>query len=260
MSIKTHTHRFGSNDGQPIDDHCSQCGCPWERRFVEPSCFDCCREEAEYVAGAERAQAWAEDEAMGARRVDGCERCGSTDLCDFGSCIACAESGRREEREEAERLSDQGRDHEASRWATDPGAEATAVAMNLCPSCGGFGDHGYEEETGRELTCYACGGTGRRVVECREPTEAEIDAAMDAATIDAQRQIIEEQMERIDNLIRCVERSAVHSDALRLRNAAQSKRIAELEHLVEKREATVRAMDYLIDAATDRITQLEGSL
>lgn len=25
-------HRFGSNDGQPIDDHCSRCGTLWPPR------------------------------------------------------------------------------------------------------------------------------------------------------------------------------------------------------------------------------------
>ena len=36
----------------------------------------------------------------------------------------------------------------------------------LCNSCDGYGNHGYEPETGLEFTCYACGGTGIRK-ECR---------------------------------------------------------------------------------------------
>jgi hypothetical protein len=30
-----------------------------------------------------------------------------------------------------------------------------------CDSCGGWGDHGVEEETGCLYVCYACGGTGK---------------------------------------------------------------------------------------------------
>jgi DnaJ-class molecular chaperone len=30
---------------------------------------------------------------------------------------------------------------------------------NLCPSCNGSGDHGYDEE-GLPYICYGCGGTG----------------------------------------------------------------------------------------------------
>jgi DnaJ-class molecular chaperone len=32
--------------------------------------------------------------------------------------------------------------------------------LEYCPSCGGFGNHGFEEESGNEYICYACGGTG----------------------------------------------------------------------------------------------------
>lgn len=32
---------------------------------------------------------------------------------------------------------------------------------NICPSCGGEGAHGYEEESGLPYTCYACAGTGK---------------------------------------------------------------------------------------------------
>lgn len=31
---------------------------------------------------------------------------------------------------------------------------------NECPSCGGCGDHGTDEE-GRMYVCYGCGGTGK---------------------------------------------------------------------------------------------------
>lgn len=29
-----------------------------------------------------------------------------------------------------------------------------------CPSCGGYGDHGIEEESGCAYVCYRCGGDG----------------------------------------------------------------------------------------------------
>ncbi len=29
-----------------------------------------------------------------------------------------------------------------------------------CKSCGGYGEHGYEEDSGKPYTCYRCGGTG----------------------------------------------------------------------------------------------------
>ena len=34
------------------------------------------------------------------------------------------------------------------------------AAQNICPSCGGFGDHGLDED-GRLYVCYGCGGTGK---------------------------------------------------------------------------------------------------
>ena len=40
-----------------------------------------------------------------------------------------------------------------------------------CESCGGFGDHGYEEETGCAYTCYACYGTGFIQVREQEAEE-----------------------------------------------------------------------------------------
>jgi hypothetical protein len=36
-----------------------------------------------------------------------------------------------------------------------------AEAADTCMRCGGWGDHGFEEETGRLYTCYACCGTGK---------------------------------------------------------------------------------------------------
>lgn len=38
---------------------------------------------------------------------------------------------------------------------------ANKIEMADCPSCGGFGDHGVEEESGCLYVCYACGGSGR---------------------------------------------------------------------------------------------------
>jgi hypothetical protein len=37
----------------------------------------------------------------------------------------------------------------------------TEVKYETCESCGGFGDHGIEEETGCLYTCYCCYGTGK---------------------------------------------------------------------------------------------------
>lgn len=34
------------------------------------------------------------------------------------------------------------------------------IEMSDCPSCGGFGDHGVEEESGCLYVCYCCGGSG----------------------------------------------------------------------------------------------------
>lgn len=36
--------------------------------------------------------------------------------------------------------------------------------LDECPSCNGWGDHGFEEETGRMHYCYACCGTGKYYV------------------------------------------------------------------------------------------------
>lgn len=38
---------------------------------------------------------------------------------------------------------------------------AIEASPDYCESCGGFGDHGFEEETGNPYVCYACGGTGK---------------------------------------------------------------------------------------------------
>ena len=35
------------------------------------------------------------------------------------------------------------------------------IASNICTSCYGYGDHGYEEEAGCQLVCYRCYGTGK---------------------------------------------------------------------------------------------------
>lgn len=35
------------------------------------------------------------------------------------------------------------------------------AALDICPSCHGYGHHGYEEDTGCLYSCYACGETGR---------------------------------------------------------------------------------------------------
>lgn len=32
---------------------------------------------------------------------------------------------------------------------------------NECPSCDGYGDHGFEEETGFRHVCYGCYGSGK---------------------------------------------------------------------------------------------------
>lgn len=37
--------------------------------------------------------------------------------------------------------------------------EAYHRENNICPSCGGFGDHGCDED-GLLYVCYACSGTG----------------------------------------------------------------------------------------------------
>ena len=33
-------------------------------------------------------------------------------------------------------------------------------ALNFCPCCGGWGNHGYDDEE-RLYTCYTCCGTGK---------------------------------------------------------------------------------------------------
>ena len=35
-----------------------------------------------------------------------------------------------------------------------------AEVTNTCMSCGGWGNHGYDDE-GREMVCHACYGTGK---------------------------------------------------------------------------------------------------
>ena len=39
--------------------------------------------------------------------------------------------------------------------------ESQHEVLDKCTSCGGWGDHGLEEETGCLYTCYACYGTGK---------------------------------------------------------------------------------------------------
>jgi hypothetical protein len=39
--------------------------------------------------------------------------------------------------------------------------EARYAAENVCPSCGGTGDHGVEPDTGCLFVCYSCAGTGK---------------------------------------------------------------------------------------------------
>ncbi len=39
-------------------------------------------------------------------------------------------------------------------------AEEYYEAQNICPSCGGHGDHGLDED-GCLYVCYGCGGTGK---------------------------------------------------------------------------------------------------
>lgn len=33
--------------------------------------------------------------------------------------------------------------------------------QDICPSCHGDGDHGFEPDTGRLYVCFGCGGTGK---------------------------------------------------------------------------------------------------
>lgn len=39
--------------------------------------------------------------------------------------------------------------------------ETQHEVLDKCTSCGGWGDHGFEEETGFLYTCHACFGTGQ---------------------------------------------------------------------------------------------------
>ncbi len=36
-------------------------------------------------------------------------------------------------------------------------------ASPWCDNCGGWGDHGFEEDSGLPYICYSCGGTGKLV-------------------------------------------------------------------------------------------------
>ena len=36
-----------------------------------------------------------------------------------------------------------------------------AVATDTCMRCAGWGDNGFEEQSGFLLICYCCGGTGK---------------------------------------------------------------------------------------------------
>jgi len=33
--------------------------------------------------------------------------------------------------------------------------------QDICPSCHGAGDHGFEPDTGQIYVCFSCGGTGK---------------------------------------------------------------------------------------------------
>ena len=37
---------------------------------------------------------------------------------------------------------------------------AVEASPDYCESCGGWGDHGFEEDSGNPYVCHACGGTG----------------------------------------------------------------------------------------------------
>lgn len=52
-------------------------------------------------------------------------------------------------------------DAEYSELLLDESIEARYKALNRCPSCDGWGDHGVEEESGCLYVCYSCGGTGK---------------------------------------------------------------------------------------------------
>ena len=38
---------------------------------------------------------------------------------------------------------------------------AVEASPDYCESCGGWGDHGFEEDSGNPYVCHACGGTGK---------------------------------------------------------------------------------------------------
>lgn len=61
-------------------------------------------------------------------------------------------------------------------------ATAAQVAINLnakvdCPSCGGWGDHGIEEESGCRYACYCCGTSGKTSLDVAFGAYAEEVAA-----------------------------------------------------------------------------------
>lgn len=45
-------------------------------------------------------------------------------------------------------------------WQRWLAREAYYEALNRCPRCDGFGDHGLDED-GCLYVCYGCGGTGK---------------------------------------------------------------------------------------------------
>ena len=47
-----------------------------------------------------------------------------------------------------------------SLWRKRQIMEKQSEHNEVCESCGGFGDHGIEEESGMPYTCYACCGVG----------------------------------------------------------------------------------------------------
>ena len=49
---------------------------------------------------------------------------------------------------------------EYAAWQAHLAREAYLRALNECESCGGFGDHGVDED-GCLYVCYGCGGTGK---------------------------------------------------------------------------------------------------
>jgi hypothetical protein len=49
---------------------------------------------------------------------------------------------------------------EYAAWQEWLAREAHYEAINCCTHCGGFGDHGLDED-GCLYVCYGCGGTGK---------------------------------------------------------------------------------------------------